>query len=493
MCGVNGACCAHEGYGTRVGTEEKYVGEIIFFGIEGIDLARSQHPQPQVRSGIAFEVVEHERFLVRYHGGRSVTTVVEQRCPRSNGLFDGGCGCRIGETGRSRHARVIIPVDFVDGEAIFTALRDRFAHSFGIFGVLIGVAVIGHHDNPVFPRTRVFIFEVAFHFVHENLGLLLGGAGHTAGGEIYFFRVDVFPLAIIKQSIEVIGHKTADGADALCGCVVFVGQQVVVYSGIFPFLCDEAVVPGTFSHQEQVAGRFVGSGSSVIEHFQIAAQCIGVGGAGRKFIVEQVSRNHFHTQTALAVEFGESLRLCGEFPAGRHSNDVVDVVIGMQILIGHATDGFRQGIFSVGIEDDKAALRSVGGERTFSVAFLGKREGCRGTTHLSDAPYLRMLPYSTDLQRRGHICLRREAIGLVRYGEQTRIVDGDIVQSRVVALGGDHVDGVGTGQNGVFKHRSVGAGRFGQAVVGADGRASEFRAVEFELGSGGSCCRRGPP
>ena len=397
MRGVNGSCCAHEGHSTRIGTEEKYVGEIIFFGIKGIDLARSQDPQSQVGSRIAFEVVEHESFLVRYHGGRSVTAVVEHRCPRSNGLLDGGCGCRIGETGRSRHARVVIPVDFVDGEALFATLRDRFAHTFGIFGVLIGVAVIGHHDNSIFPRARVFVFEVAFHFVHENLGLLLGGADHTAGREIYFFGVDVFSLAVIEQSIEVIGYKTADGADALRGGVVFVGQQVVVDIGIFPFLRDEAVVPGAFSHQEQVAGRLVGSGGSVIEHFQIAAQRIGIGGTGRELIVEQVGRNHFHTETALAVEFGESLRLCGELPPGGHSNDVVDVVIGMQILIGHAADGFRLGVFSAGIEDHKTALGSVGGERTFPVAFLGKREGCRGTTHLSDAPYLRVLPYSTNL------------------------------------------------------------------------------------------------
>ena len=202
-----------------------------------------------MRCGEAFEVVEDEGLFVGNNGGRAVTTVIKKRSTRGNGLFDGCGGSRIGQTGGSRYACVVIPVDFVDGEAFFPVLCDGGGNAFGIFGVLVGVSVIGHHHNFVFPWAGIFIFEVALYFVNENFCFLFGGTNHSSGGKIHFFGINVFPFAVIEQGVEIICHKTADRTDTLCGCVVFVGEKIVIGGLILPFFCNESIVPGTFAHQ----------------------------------------------------------------------------------------------------------------------------------------------------------------------------------------------------------------------------------------------------
>ena len=215
MRSVNGTSCAHECHCPTIGTEEKYVSEIIFARVKGINFARSQYPKPKMGSGEAFEVVEDEGLLVGNHCWRAVTAVIEQCSSRGDRLFYGSGCCGIGQTGCSRHAIVIIPVDFVDGEAFFPALRDSVANAFGIFCVFVGVSVVGHHHYSVLPGAGVFVLEVTLYFVYECFRFLFGGANHSSGRKIYFLRIDVLSFAIIKQCIEVVCHKAADCADTL--------------------------------------------------------------------------------------------------------------------------------------------------------------------------------------------------------------------------------------------------------------------------------------
>ena len=155
--------------------------------------------------------------------------------------------------------------------------------------------------------------------------------------------------------------------------------------------------------------------------------------------------------------FGQSLGLCGEFSAGGHSNHIIDVAVGVQILVSHVANDLRLGKIAVRVEDDKAAPGGIGGKLPSSIAFGRKCQRCCGTSHLTDAPNLGVLSHSTGLQGGGYVGLGRKAVRTIGHGEQTWVVDRDIIQPGVITLRGHHINGVFAGTNGVFEYGSVGA------------------------------------
>ena len=184
------------------------------------------------------------------------------------------------------------------------------------------------------------VLVVHRHLVYHHLGSLHrshGESAHTHVGQVC--PEQVVPFAIVEQGEIVVAHVALGLAH---GVVAFIAEQQVIGRGIVPAREFQAVVPCSIAEEQQVAWPFLGCGRTVVEHFQVAAVGIAVGGAAGELVVQLVGSHQVHAQSVMLLmqpfqPFG--LRL--QFPAGRNDDDHVGPFVGMPVLRRYGSHHLR--------------------------------------------------------------------------------------------------------------------------------------------------------
>ena len=178
--------------------------------------------------------------------------------------------------------------------------------------------------------------------VHHDPGLLLRACrqpAHAHVGLVLLGQVAAF--AVVEQTEIVVADVAVGGAERF---LALIAQQEVVGRIGAPVAGEHAVVPTGVAHQQQVSGH-VGLGlGPVVEHLQVAAVGIGIGGAAAELVEQLIGRHDADAQAVLLlVELLQPERLRQQLLRRGNDDDHIGGRVGMVVLIGDAIEQLGHG------------------------------------------------------------------------------------------------------------------------------------------------------
>ena len=222
------------------------------------------------------------------------------------------------------------------------ALCHLAGHGIGIAHVAVGVAVVAHHADGVLPCPGAGVLNIADALVDHGLGGIGRAHGEASHGHVGLVADEhAAALIVVHQTEVVVGNIAVNLAE---GVLALIAQQEIVGGIVLPARGKHPVVPGTVAEEQQVAGHILVALRTVVEHLQVAAVGIGIGGAAGELVVEFVGGNDIHAQRVLlAVILCQTLCLCQELLRCGDDDDHIGRCVGMVVLVGDVMDVFRHG------------------------------------------------------------------------------------------------------------------------------------------------------
>ena len=287
------------------------------------------------------KVLDAYHLLVTETVGDAVTAIVHDEGSLLHLLLHESRHVRIAVARRGGGTLVGVPVYLLDVEGGIHLLGHADG-SIGLTHVHVAVAVVAHEAERVLPVAGIAVLHIVVYLIDQNLGLLFGTSRQTAYAHVGFVALgQASSLAFIEQAEIVVADVAVGGA---VGVFTLVAEQEVVGRALGPVDSEHAVVPGTIAEEQQIAGH-VGLGlGTIVEHLQIAAIGVGIGGSAAELVKELVGRHDAHSQgIVLLVQLLQPLGLSTHFLRRGNDDDHIGSLVGMMILIGDAIDQLRRG------------------------------------------------------------------------------------------------------------------------------------------------------
>ena len=232
--GIHRAGCAEHSCCRPAGGVKGVAPEVTDGLVVRCDFAGGKYPYRTGLAAVGGHLLLVDEEAVRQTVGRAVAVVVEDECALPHVRFEflrsGGISVALR---RLLHV-VGIEVERVHHEGIGCTGCHLVLHLLRILYVQVLVAHIGYGVHGVLPGSRVVVVQVVDSHVDKPGGFVGGAARQAANAEVHLLGRNRNALAVVKQSVVVVGDVAAQRPDGVADTyivlvlVAFVGQQVVV-------------------------------------------------------------------------------------------------------------------------------------------------------------------------------------------------------------------------------------------------------------------------